>query len=490
MGSLLLVTGTLAEAEVREAASKLGADVAIVPISVAQFMSQKMAADAVKGTGKRYERVVLPGLVRFDAGAVESLTKMPCFKGPKHASDLYDILSKGAPLSKSEPADSLFGKKGLEDAGKLFLETDKRLAKFKIGSLKVGVDLPPRIIAEIVDAPMLSDAQALKRAEYYIASGADIIDVGAIAAEDNSKRLSEIVKLLKSKIGAPISIDSLNPNEINAAIKSGADLVLSVCKANIEKVEKKPGVAYVIIPDDGKGDLGENVRIAEEAGFENIIADPILSPPFRTAESLSKYSSFRKTHPHHLMMAGAGNVTELIDADSTGANALIASMAVELGISLLLTTENSGKTRGAIRELKRAIDMCFFAKAKGSLPKDLGFDLLMAKGKGKGELFYPPGAKPAKVAASQSDFKPDPKGLFTIFVDFDKGMIVAAHAKAGKYDIVIESESAEALSKKIIDKGLVSDMKHAAYLGRELAKAEVCLRQKKAYTQDEGFLGL
>ena len=37
----------------------------------------------------------------------------------------------------------------------------------------------------------------------------------------------------------------------------------------------------------------------------------------------------------------------------------------------------------------------------------------------------------------------------------------------------------------ILRLGLVSSLEHAAYLGRELAKAEIALSLKKSYEQDE-----
>tara|TARA_Y100000310_G_scaffold196122_1_gene196146 strand:+ start:8240 stop:8566 length:327 start_codon:yes stop_codon:yes gene_type:complete len=41
-----------------------------------------------------------------------------------------------------------------------------------------------------------------------------------------------------------------------------------------------------------------------------------------------------------------------------------------------------------------------------------------------------------------------------------------------------------------LQKGLVSNLQHAAYLGKELMKAFVCLKQDKAYQQDEEELDM
>jgi dihydropteroate synthase-like protein len=279
----------------------------------------------------------------------------------------------------------------------------------------------------------------------------------------------------------------LNPSEINAGIEAGAELVLSLCSENMGEVKAKPGVAYVVIPDSKP--LSENLKSAEKLGFKNLIADPILSPPFKVTESLLHYKGLRTADKKRPMMAGVGNVVELIDADSTGVNGLLAAMAVELDVSLLLTTENSSKTRGSVRELRRALDMCFLARSIGTQPKDLGFDLLMAKGKGPGERVDVSGVKTILAGVSPV-FTMDPKGPFTIFLDFKKGKILAAHSGSGGYDAVIEGETAEAVSKKIITEGLVSSLEHAAYLGRELEKAEIFLKLRKGYVQDDEFEGI
>lgn len=482
MERLLLITGRLAENEVRKAAKKLGADVLVLPVDIALFIGPKMAASAIRKTKRGYSKIIFPGLTRFDVSVVEKEVGMPCFKGPGHASDIVRVLNSHVALSKSEPADFVVEKRGLDEYALLVRQAETKKPELVIGGLKISKRLPPRIIAEIVDAPNLTDKRVLERAEYYLKSGADIIDVGAIASEENSKRLGKIVKLLKRKIKAPVSIDSLNPKEINAAITAGADLVLSLDSDNMKSVKKSDKVAYVVIPD--KKLLKENLVSAKRLGFRNLVADPILHPPFRVAESLLRYKSFKGAP----LLMGASNVVELMDVDSIGVNGLLAELAIELGISLILVTENSYKTRNSIREMKRAIEMCYLAKLKGTSPKDLGFNLLLAKSKTGGDILDISGAHMVMVGADKA-FASDPKGHFKIHVDFGKGRILAAHYK-DVCDFVFEGKRAEDVSKKIIKSGLVSNLEHAAYLGRELQKAEIYLRLKKTYVQDEDFAGL
>ena len=89
-------------------------------------------------------------------------------------------------------------------------------------------------------------------------------------------------------------------------------------------------------------------------------------------------------------------------------------------------------------------------------------------------------------------FVPDPRGFFVILVS--EGKIIVEHFNASYYhgqlasgssDLIISGTSAEKLCHTIISRELVSDLRHAAYLGRELAKAENCLKSGKKYVQDE-----
>jgi dihydropteroate synthase-like protein len=180
-----------------------------------------------------------------------------------------------------------------------------------------------------------------------------------------------------------------------------------------------------------------------------------------------------------------------MDIDSIGINGLLAALATELNVSLVLITENSNKTRNSVKEMRRALDLCFLAKSKGALPKDLGINLLLAKSKTGGELLDLTKGNVITVSEDRG-FISDPKGHFKISVDFRENTILAAHYnKTGAgCDTVFKGKTAEAISKKIIKSGLVSSLEHASYLGRELQRAETYLKLKKSFIQDEEFAGL
>ncbi len=79
----------------------------------------------------------------------------------------------------------------------------------------------------------------------------------------------------------------------------------------------------------------------------------------------------------------------------------------------------------------------------------------------------------------------DKAGYFVILPVIDKRMIAVEHYG---YDHallrVVEGPTARALYKTIVANGWVSELSHAAYLGRELTKAELSLTHGFKYIQD------
>jgi tetrahydromethanopterin S-methyltransferase subunit A len=71
---------------------------------------------------------------------------------------------------------------------------------------------------------------------------------------------------------------------------------------------------------------------------------------------------------------------------------------------------------------------------------------------------------------------PDPAGYVVVFPDRARGLLALEHyGNDGVLDVVIEGGSAGEIYWPAIERGLVSRLDHAAYLGRELARAEAAL---------------
>lgn len=79
----------------------------------------------------------------------------------------------------------------------------------------------------------------------------------------------------------------------------------------------------------------------------------------------------------------------------------------------------------------------------------------------------------------------DRAGYFVVILQRDRGVIVTEHYS---YDDtllrVVEGRDARSIYWTVIENGWVSQLSHAAYLGKELAKAELALKMGFKYVQD------
>lgn len=91
-------------------------------------------------------------------------------------------------------------------------------------------------------------------------------------------------------------------------------------------------------------------------------------------------------------------------------------------------------------------------------------------------------------AVSPGGWERDPKGFFTISLDNSSKEIVAKfHGNDGSLLKILKGNETQALYKKIIELGLISNLQHAAYIGSELAKAEIALKAGADYEEDTGL---
>ena len=95
---------------------------------------------------------------------------------------------------------------------------------------------------------------------------------------------------------------------------------------------------------------------------------------------------------------------------------------------------------------------------------------------------------PAPMPATRNrmgDITLDPLGLFLVGIRRATGEIVVDHYTADRrYKFAVVGTDAEAICHTLVRAGLLSELSHGAYLGRELAKAEEALRWELEYEQD------
>ncbi len=483
-------------------------------MAVAALLTPQIIANQLKTKKlENFNMILTPGLVRGDTSVISKATGVPAFKGPRYAADLPTVLDSlcEIQLSTMVSADDLLHEKlhqkALQEIDKTEANRQELLKKpgnMIIENLALGKDFPMRVLAEIVDAALMGKETVQQTAKHFVMAGADIIDVGMVAGESQPEKAKRIVEWVRQVVDVPVSIDTLDPAEIKAAVDAGAELILSGDAGNIEEIAPFASkVAVVVIPTnqcqgffpkkalDRVKYLEEIIQKANQLGVKRCLADLVLEPS-DILESFIAFKEFAARNPTVPLFVGVSNVTELFDADSVGLNAILARLSQEVNASILLATEKSAKAKGTVAEEVAAAKMMFLAKKRGSVPKDLGIDLLILKDKRSHEEPYDKNletdAKVTKAPEKSEAAILDSESMFRIAVDRTEEVLVAIHYDSvdmAKPFNIIKGKNADSLYIKIVDMKLISKLDHAAYLGSELAKAEIALRTGKEYIQDK-----
>ncbi|MDR3575235.1 MAG: DUF6513 domain-containing protein [Anaerolineaceae bacterium] len=430
MPRYLFVTGKLAAQSLTDILSKISPsleyEIAVHPISVAALMDTKFIAKFLDNP-RGCDLIMIPGACHGDLNVISDKTGVQVIRGPKSLKDLPDYFGS---------------ERKLEGYG----------------------EYHTKILAEIVDAYQLSLDEVLARAEYYKASGADIIDLGC-PVEGRFPEIANVVLALKNR-GYAVSLDTFNPEDVILADQAGIDYLLSVNSRNLDLASHLK-CKVVVIPDFDQGldSLERNISRLEAMHVSYII-DPILNPiGFGFSESLNRFYETRRLHPQAEILMGLGNLTELTDADTTGITAVMVGVMTELGINYVLTTEVINWAHGAVRELDLARKLMYYACKNHILPKHLNNGLLTIK---------------------------DPPYLV-----YTEQELLAMQAKVRdrNFRIFTDHELIYVFNNSLFLKGTdfrsiysqlgVEDASHAFYLGKELQKASLAIQLGKKYIQEQ-----
>jgi len=320
---------------------------------------------------------------------------------------------------------------------------------------------------EINDIHGLTDEAIVLAAERYRRSGADIIDLGC-SPEHPVKDSGRIVRLLMER-GFRVSIDTFNEDEALSADDAGAEILLSLGSENIGLAARLKNAVPVVVPDHGQGlaSLRRNLDEARGLGARRVIADPVLDPiHFGFAASIRRYCETREAFPDVDLLMGAGNLTELTEADSTGINAILLGVMSELGIGYVLTTEVAAWARGSVRELDCGRRMMHHAASRGTLPK--GFDDRLVTTR-DARLTRPTEPELREMHARLTDRN------FRIETDGEAIFVFNGER-------FVKDTNIRAMFPRL---GIEDDASHAFYMGRELMKADLARRLGKKYIQGE-----
>ena len=429
---ILFLTGKLAEKSLHRVLESMQPTdftytVRQLGVSVAALMTTSLIEKRLKDT-EQADRVVIPGRCRGDIDILSTLLGIPVERGPEELKDL--------PV--------YFG----QDARKA------DLSKYDV-----------QIFAEIVDAPIMTVEDIVKRAMIYKDDGADVIDLGCLPSTP-FPHLEDTVKTLKAE-KFKVSVDSLTPEDLVVGGLAGADYLLSLNEKTLWVMEEVDSIPIVI--GNPATDVRSLYRVIDKLLKQGrkFIADSILDPiHFGFTESIVRYRNVRNRYPNIDMMMGIGNLTELTHADSAGTNALLLGIISELEIQHVLATEVSEHCRFAVREADLARRIMYASRLDSIPPK--GYDNgLMALHERKPFPYEIDEIK--EIAANIKDpnfrIQVSEEGIHTYNRD---GM----HTTTDPYEIYPKLDVEE-------------DGGHAFYLGVEHARAQIAWQLGKRYEQDE-----
>jgi len=429
--TILFLTGHLAQPRLEAVLHGMDTDfnwkVLDIGVKVAALMTEDIIVRRLPESGAA-DKIMLPGRCRADLDRLSAHYRVPVIRGPDELKDIP----------------TYFGR-----------------ARKAAGMSEYDI----QIFAEIVDASALSVADIIKRAEDYVAKGANVIDLGGLP-DTPFPHLEETVRALKGK-GIKVSVDSADPDELLRSGKAGADFLLSLNEETLSIADEVASVP-VLIPKD-HGELASLYRAMEALDKKGkaYLVDPVLDPiHFGFMPSLERYAEVRRERPDAEILMGTGNLTELTDADTTGITAVLLGIASELHIRNVLVVQVSPHTRRTLEEHDLARRVMYAARADHDLPKDYADGLLALHSRRPFPL------TPEEIAENAEAVR-------------DKNFRI----EIAEDGVHIYNRDGHHVAQDVFDLypklDLGDDSAHAFYLAAELARAETAWRLAKRYAQDE-----
>tara|TARA_A100001035_G_scaffold44844_1_gene31736 strand:- start:660 stop:2042 length:1383 start_codon:yes stop_codon:yes gene_type:complete len=427
---ILFITGKLAERQLKRILDSMKPEFSYqinqVGVNVAALMSENILMRRLS-ENQNFDRIIIPGKFRGDLKRLSNYFKIPVERGPDDVSDLPDYFGINKP--------------------------DNQLK-----------DYDCEIFAEIVDAAVLPPEKIKKIAQSYKRDGANVIDLGCMPDTDFD-HLEESIRAVKS-IGCKVSVDSANSEELIRGSKAGADYVLSINEKNLKIMDQVKSVPIIIPSKPGNLKSLEKVVKLMIEKKQNFFADPILDPiHYGFADSVERFVKIRKKFPKIKLFMGTGNLTELTDCDSSGANAIMMGLVSELSINAVLVVQVSEHCKNSIKETDMARKIMYFSKKNQRLPFRVSDELMSMS-----------------VRNPKRKSKKEISEIKSMIKDRNYRILLS------KKGINIFNNEVDVTGKDpydFFDKLNVNDdSSHAFYLGVELARAQIALQLGKNYDQD------
>ncbi len=503
---ILLITSRLARRTVEEGVREAQRDgcreheveILTLPVDVISLLDTVTICNVIErvlgsDTLRNYDLIIVPGLVRGSARELEKRFGVKAVKGFIHASMTKNLLCMSSTellnLSPDLAADYIVSQQAKARLANLELDTVSVCTLSSCICLRnvcitskpppirvVGL-LLPELIRRGIDF-----VEHLECADVVGLAVDDTIDV------DDAKK---ILKRLEIELGKPLAIDCYEVSKLRLLARE-VDLIVNIPLQLVEEIREDLKHCAVSIPvltgastEDKLRNALTILNRAKEHGFERVVLDLVLNPPLKGfVYSLETYRRASQILPCPLQ-ATVNNVVEYLDADSIGIAALTTCIALECGISLVVVYEGVGRSFNLINEVSKARDLAMLALHRNTMPRDLGIDLFLAKEAHPLdiELTSQNINRVIEVEKRSTTPRPDPMGVFKVRADKYRRVIEVLYM-GRKGVVLLRGRDPLALAYEAIDRGYVSTLHHAAYLGHELARAHVAIELGRSYVQD------
>lgn len=497
---ILVITSSSAYGIAREVASHIkNHEVVVYRLNhpVASLMTTSYIARELSGKVKeKYDYVIVPGLTIGDASILREVVNAEVIKGPKYLGDLPDIirfLESGVKFSTKLAADDIVKDYLAVKYGSELTNIIEPKYSFEVGDVKIPLRPPPLILFyEVTVKEVNNYSTILKRVKRASDLGVDAIIIGLpVNHKVPESMLRDLFSEVRSEVRRPVGID-VQTCELRNYLSVDPDIIMNVDLSSINLLKDYKDRVIVLIPNTtaSLSDISESLRRtineAVRVGFSKVVVDVLLKPlQLGFVESLVNYYHISKELNHPLMM-GLSNVYELLDADTHSVIALLTSTAMELGVSVLLITEESRKSLNSVREAVKAREMVHRAYLRKSPPIDVGVDLLVVKEKRRRTVEVPEVRAETSLVVEELPPKMEDPFYFKIYVDEVGGNIIVDVYSVDSDECVKRYSGPNPLSLcRVISKDFPTLSKdHYSYLGYELCKAEIALKLGKSYVQD------
>ncbi len=368
-------------------------DVLCIDIPNILFLTEEKLMDILKDVAHKYDAVVLPPLIPIDFDKLSEKLNTMVVRGPKNLADLPILLrvTSWRELSPDKPLDEIVLKnpdlriKLLKEYAYIYRDIARHSKYIEVDDIKVPIRPPPiAIVVEITDTDRRDQDQVMEFVHRYREIGVDVVCLGFTVGFNDYNLIHRYIKKIVDVIGYRVCVDSPNIDILKKSIRDGVSMVMSLSTdIPLERIPEE-FKDKIIVLIDRRYDVDKLIDYAEKLvsrGFRYIVLDPLLTPPVvpGIAQAITRY--MRVTTLNCPVMAGLGNVYELMDVDSHGVISVLMTILSEIGVSTYLITEHSVKARNASCEAVLASRIVSLSLAMKRLPKDLPISLLLAKRK-------------------------------------------------------------------------------------------------------------